>query len=106
MKRLLLSLTPLFLAIPAFAQDATVSPASDDAANAAGAFAALFGCGVLPCIVGLAIQIALAVWVYKDATKRGMENAVLLTVVTALTGLIGLLIYLLMRPKMTPPPQS
>ena len=47
----------------------------------------------------MAIQIALAVWVYKDATKRGMENAVLLTVVTALTGLIGLLIYLLMRPK-------
>ena len=98
MKRLLLSLTPLFFPLIAFAQDATDSPASDDAANAAGALAAL-GCGIIPCILGLAIQIALAVWVYKDATKRGMENAVLLTVVTALTGLIGLLIYLLMRPK-------
>ena len=98
MKRLLLSLTLLFFPLMAFAQDATDSPASDDAANAAGALAAL-GCGIIPCILGVAIQIALAVWVYKDATKRGMENAVLLTVVTALTGLIGLLIYLLMRPK-------
>ena len=98
MKRLLLSLTPLFFALTAFAQDATDSPASDDAANAAAGLAAL-GCTTIPCIIGLAIQIGLAVWVYKDATKRGMENAVLLTVVTALTGLIGLLIYLLMRPK-------
>lgn len=98
MKRFLLSLTLLFFPLMAIAQDATDSPASDDAANAAGALAAL-GCGIIPCILGLAIQIALAVWVYKDAKKRGMENAVLLTVVTALTGLIGLLIYLLMRPK-------
>ena len=98
MKRFLLSLTLLLFPLMAFAQDATESPTSDDAANAAGALAAL-GCGIIPCILGLAIQIALAVWVYKDATKRGMENAVLLTVVTALTGLIGLLIYLLMRPK-------
>ena len=103
MKRLLLSLTPLFCTVTAFAQDATDSPASDDAANAAGALAAL-GCGIIPCILGLAIQLALAFWVYKDATKRGMDNALLLTIVTALTGLIGLLIYLLMRPK-TPPVQ-
>ena len=99
MKRLLLCLTPLLLTLTAFGQDATESPAStNDAENVAGALAAL-GCGIVPCIIGLAIQIALAVWVYKDATKRGMENAVLLTVVTALTGLLGLLIYLLMRPK-------
>ena len=98
MKRLLLGFSPLFLPLIAFAQDPTETPASDDAANAAAGLAAL-GCGIIPCIIGVAIQIALAVWVYKDATKRGMENAVLLTVVTALTGLIGLLIYLLMRPK-------
>lgn len=102
MKRLLLASSPLFVTLTAYAQDATDSPANDDAANAAAGLAAL-GCGIIPCLLGLAIQIALAIWVYKDATKRGMENAVLLTVVTALTGLIGLLIYLLMRPK-TPPP--
>lgn len=98
MKRLLLSLTPLFFTLTAFAQDATDSPASDDAANAAAGLAAL-GCGIIPCLLGIAIQLGLAFWVYNDAKKRGMENAVLLTVVTALTGLIGLLIYLLMRPK-------
>ena len=103
MKRLLLSLTPLFCTVTAFAQDAADSPASDDAASAAAGLAAL-GCGIIPCILGLAIQLALAFWVYKDATKRGMDNALLLTIVTALTGLIGLLIYLLMRPK-TPPVQ-
>lgn len=98
MKRFLLCLCMMFVTLTVFGQDATESPASDDAANAAAGLAAL-GCGIIPCILGVAIQIALAVWVYKDATKRGMENAVLLTVVTALTGLIGLLIYLLMRPK-------
>lgn len=98
MKRLLLGLTPLFLTITAFAQDAADSPAGDDAANAAGALAAL-GCGILPCILGLAIQIAIAVWVYRDAKARGMENAMLLTILTVFTGLLGLLIYVLMRPK-------
>ena len=102
MKRLLLSLTLLMFPLVLLAQDATESPAATDAENMAGALAAL-GCSVIPCLIGLAIQIALAVWVYKDAKKRGMENAVLLTVVTALTGLIGLLIYLLMRPKTMPP---
>ena len=102
MNRFLLSLTLLMFPLIAFAQDASDSPASDDTEQVAGALAAL-GCSIIPCLIGLAIQIALAVWVYKDAKKRGMENAVLLTVVTALTGLIGLLIYLLMRPKTMPP---
>ena len=98
MKRLLLGLTPLFFTLTALAQDAADSPASDDAANAAGALAAL-GCGIIPCIVGVAIQVAIAVWVYRDAKARGMDNAMLLTIVTAVTGLLGLLIYLLLRPK-------
>jgi F0F1-type ATP synthase membrane subunit c/vacuolar-type H+-ATPase subunit K len=99
---LLLMITLLFSAPLLLGQDATPADPDDAAAGVAGAIAAL-GCGVLPCILGLAIQIALAVWVYKDATKRRMDNAVLLTVLTALTGLIGLLIYILMRPKDVPP---
>lgn len=75
----------------------------DAAAGAAAGLAAL-GCGILPCIIGLAISIGLAVFVYKDATKRGMDNAILLTIVTAITGPLGLVIYLLMRPKGNPPP--
>lgn len=104
MKRFLAGL-PLFFTITTLlaqddspAADATASP--DAAATAAAGLAAL-GCGVLPCIVGLAISIALAIWVYRDAKARGMDNALLLTIVTAITGLLGLVIYLLMRPKGT-----
>ena len=82
------------------AQDDSPSASPDAAAGAAAGLAAL-GCGVLPCVIGFAIAIALALWVYKDAKARGMDNALLLTIVTAVTGLLGLVIYLLMRPKGT-----
>ncbi|HEY0368140.1 MAG TPA: hypothetical protein VGC85_00955, partial [Chthoniobacterales bacterium] len=77
------------------AQDA--SPAD----NAAGAAAGLIGgtCGCICGLVGLAIWIFLVVYVYRDAKARGMDNAVLLTILTAFTGLLGFIIYLLMRPK-------
>lgn len=42
------------------------------------------------------ISIILAVWVYSDAEKRGMEAALWLLIVL-LTGIIGLIIYLIVR---------
>ena len=95
MNRLLTGLPLLFFASSVLAQDAT--PADDAAGAAAGLLAGACGC-IVP-LVALAIQLAIAFWVYKDAKARGMDNAVLLTVLTVFTGLIGLLIYLLMRPK-------
>lgn len=97
MKRALPGLPFLFTAATVLAQDA------DDAANKAGAAGALIGgtCGCIGGLVGLAIWIFLIVYVYKDAKARAMDNAVLLTVLTAITGLLGFLIYLLMRPKGT-----
>ncbi|MGI9086317.1 MAG: hypothetical protein ACR2HH_01030 [Chthoniobacterales bacterium] len=92
MKRFLPAIPLLFLAGALFAQD------NNDHAGAAGTIAGL-GCGCIVMLVALAIQIAIAVWVYKDAKSRGMDNAVLLTVVTVITGLLGLILYLLMRPK-------
>lgn len=108
MKRLLPALSLLFFVTHLLAQTATPDDASspgDAAAGAAAGLAAL-GCGLLPCLLGLAISIGLAIFVYKDATKRGMDNAVLLTIVTAITGPLGLVIYLLMRPKGNVPPTS
>jgi hypothetical protein len=96
MKRFLATLPVLVAATNLFAQDAT--PA-EDAAGAAAAGIAGLGCSCLIIIVALAIQIAIAVWVYRDAKSRGMDNAVLLTVVAVFTGLLGLVLYLLMRPK-------
>ncbi len=108
MNRLLSLLSSFFVATTLLAQTATPYDAAspgDPAAGAAAGLAAL-GCGLVPCIIGLAISIGLAVFVYKDATKRGMDNVVLLTIVTVITGPLGLVIYLLMRPKGNPPPTA
>lgn len=47
-------------------------------------------------VLGLAVAILIAVWVYKDAKSRGMDAAIWLLVVL-LAGLIGLIVYLVIR---------
>ena len=49
-------------------------------------------------VVLFIIWIILAVWVYKDAKARG-ENAVLWLLIVLITGIIGLIIWLIVRPK-------
>jgi hypothetical protein len=70
--------------------------------------AACAGCGVcggsmvvfvLVPIVILALNIAILVWVARDAKARGMDSAVLWMVLVFFTGFIGLLIYVLSRPQ-------
>jgi uncharacterized membrane protein YhaH (DUF805 family) len=86
--------TPLaLLAHSAFAQSA-----ADDAA-AMGACAACSGIMILIPIAILALNIALLVWVAKDAKARGLDNAVLWMVVVMFTSVFGLIVYLLSRPK-------
>jgi uncharacterized membrane protein YhaH (DUF805 family) len=103
MERYLSVLFILLIAVTsAIAQDAT---GSDDAAGAAGALAGM-GCTCLILLVAIGVQVAIAVWVYKDAKSRGMENAMLLTILCVFTGILGLIIYLLMRPKEKLPPGS
>ncbi len=51
-------------------------------------------------VIGLAIQIGITYWVYKDAKKNKAGNEVLWAVITFFTGLLGLLIYALaIRPE-------
>lgn len=97
MKHLLALFPFLVMVSNLLAQDVDDSPASEDA-GAAGALAGV-GCSCIIMLVALGIQVAIAVWVYRDAKARGMDNAILLTVLTIFTGLLGLLIYILMRPK-------
>ena len=109
MKRFLPGL-PLVFAVSNLVAQTTpaddASPASN-ASDAAGAAGALIGgtCGCIGGLIGLAIWIFLVVYVYRDAKARGMDNAVLLTILTAFTGLLGFIIYLLMRPKNKITPQ-
>ena len=53
-------------------------------------------CIVIP-LIALIIGIVLAVWVYKDAQKRGSSGALWLIIVI-FTGIIGLIIWLVVRP--------
>lgn len=55
-------------------------------------------------LIVLIIAVVLAYWVYKDATGRGQDNAILwalgigiLTLLTLVGGLIGLGIYIYTR---------
>jgi hypothetical protein len=78
---------------------------ADPAAGAAGCA----GCGIfffLIIIAAIALNIALLVWVAKDAKARGMDSSVIWMILVLLTGLIGLIIYLFSRPEgnLTPCP--
>ena len=68
--------------------------------NPAAGCAGCLACGVLPMIMivaVIALHIAILVWVARDAKSRGMDNAVLWMILVLLTGLIGLVVYLLAR---------
>lgn len=50
------------------------------------------------------IAILICIWVYRDAESRGMSG-ILWLIVVILLGIIGLIVYLVVRkPKVMPPP--
>jgi hypothetical protein len=50
-------------------------------------------------IVIIVLNIALLVWVARDAKSRGMDSAVLWMVLVMFTSLLGLIIYIFSRPQ-------
>ena len=74
---------------------------SADAAAAGGCAACGAGLGalILVPIVLTALNIALLVWVARDAKARGMDNSVLWMVLVLFTSVIGLVIYVFSRPQ-------
>jgi hypothetical protein len=73
--------------------------------DGAAACAACGSCGVgigviIAIVVGIiALNIALLVWVARDAKSRGMDSAVIWMVLVMFTGVIGLVIYIFSRPQ-------
>jgi hypothetical protein len=69
----------------------------------AGAACAVCGAGlgamILVPILLIALNIALLVWVARDAKARGMDNAVLWMVLVLFTSVLGLIIYIFSRPQ-------
>ena len=49
------------------------------------------------CIIILILNIVFIVWLYKDAKNRGMHNPSLWVLLVLIIGIIGLIIYLLLR---------
>lgn len=58
---------------------------------------AFFGLWYLICgVIWFVLWIIIAIWVYRDAEQRGMSGALWLLIVI-FTGLIGLIIYIVVR---------
>ena len=65
---------------------------------------AWFGLGLI-CLIPIVffiIAILLCVWVYRDAESRGMSGPLWLIIVL-ITGIIGLIVYLIVRKEKVPP---
>jgi hypothetical protein len=73
--------------------------ATRDDAQVAGGCAACGASLLVLIVVIIALNIALLIWVARDAKNRGMDNSVIWMILVMVTGLLGLIIYLLSRPK-------
>lgn len=71
---------------------------ADGNSDAAAGCAVCSGCGIF-LIALVVLNIALLVWVARDAKARGMDSSVLWMLLVFFTGLIGLVIYLFSRPQ-------
>jgi len=68
----------------------------------AAAAALLIGFWLVFTIATLVLVVVAAVWVYRDAKKRyppGDNTPVIWLLAVLLTGVVGLILYLLLRPK-------
>src|SRR3954467_5163117 len=96
----------LFWAETLFAQRVTPTPRVEDAAAAAATTGA---CGVGCCgsvafmifvVAALfVLNLAMLIWVARDAKSRGMDNSVMWMVLVFFTSLLGLVIYIFSRPQ-------
>jgi FtsH-binding integral membrane protein len=67
-------------------------------------FAAAGGCAVCSSILMMPViffvlNIALLVWVARDAKARGMDSSVLWMILVMFTSVIGLILYIFSRPQ-------
>ena len=89
----------MITAVSALASAADDNPFGDypyDSAAAAGFMGVAMVTCLIFAIIWLVVWILVAIWVYKDANKRG-KNGVLWLIIVILLGLIGLIIWLVVR---------
>jgi hypothetical protein len=76
-------------------------PSDADVATACGGMAVIFVIIAVISIISTIVWIFVLIWVAKDANARGMDNSVLWVVLVFFLGVIGLVIYLVVRPAGT-----
>ena len=90
-----------FLAVLSTLMVSQLLLAQNNGDNPAAGCAACGGCGVVIffVIAMVALNVALLVWVARDAKARGMDSSVLWMILVMFTGFIGLIIYIFARPQ-------
>lgn len=89
----------LFLSIASNSMARAGQPSDADGAAACATCAGCGGVMLLIPVAILVLNIALLVWVARDAKARGMDSSVLWMILVIFTSLIGLIIYLFSRPQ-------
>lgn len=95
MRKSILSLLPaglFLLAVSALAQNVPDSASTAEGCAACSTFL------LIPVVI-VVLDIALLVWVARDAKARGMDSAVLWMLLVFFTSFVGLIIYLFSRPQ-------
>jgi uncharacterized membrane protein YhaH (DUF805 family) len=83
----------VFFAATALAQNDGSAAASAAGCGICGSFFIFFFLAIV------ALNVAILVWVARDAKARGMDNAILWMLLVFFTGIVGLIVYLLVRPQ-------
>lgn len=86
------------LSLSAFSQTYGTAPNFEDEAACA-ACGSLVGAIFLIPLIFLAVNIALLIWVAKDAKARGMTDSALWMILVLITSFFGLIIYIFSRPE-------
>ena len=92
----------LSISLMALSPALLLAQANDDVAGAAAAGGGCLACGgfLIFIVLGIiALNIALLVWVYRDAQNRGMENAIVWLIIVLVFGPIAAVVYLFSRTK-------
>ena len=92
------SLSLLFLSTVVLAQRPN-EPNPGDACAGCGICGGGLAVLIIIPLVFIALNIALLVWVARDAKARGMDSAVLWMALVMFTSVLGLIIYIFSRPQ-------
>jgi uncharacterized membrane protein YhaH (DUF805 family) len=99
MKKLVIGALHIALfTVTAFAQTPR-QPGGAQTCAACGTCGAGAGMMILIPVIFFALNIALLVWVARDAKARGLDNSVLWMVLVMITSVPGLIVYIFSRPQ-------